>query len=59
MSDAGGGKDGAQAVALPTDVELLRVAGETYQPGSVPYFEDADHAIRVFFVLWALCNPQL
>jgi Lipase (class 3) len=37
-------------VAVPTDIELLVAAGETYRLGAVPYFEDADHAIRVFLV---------
>jgi len=51
MTDAGGGKGGSQTpVALPTDVELLDLAGQTYKTDVAPYFEDADHAIRVFFV---------
>ena len=50
MSDAGDGKVSPAAVALPTDVELLQVAGETYRKDAVPYFEDADHAIRVFLI---------
>jgi hypothetical protein len=50
VSDAGG-KGGSQTpVAPPTDVELLELAGQTYKADAVPYFEDADHAIRVFFV---------
>lgn len=51
MSDTGGSKGGAGAsVDLPTDIDLLDTAGETYRKDAVPYFEDADHAIRIFLV---------